>query len=273
MSDHASLAQQIRRRLEGTMPAIALVLGSGLSGVADAIERPTIIAYEELDGFPVSTVQGHTGRLIIGDLHGVAVACMQGRHHVYEGYAAQHIALPIRTLRALGCQTLLLTNAAGSLHTALAPGNLMVIRDHINWAGVNPLIGANDEAIGPRFVDMVNAWDKSLRAALHTAAERTGIELQEGVYVMAGGPNFETPAEVQAMARLGGDAVGMSTVPECLVARHCGMRVAGLSLITNFGSGLVEQASLSHAQTLSAGADVANRIALLLGAFLPTVES
>lgn len=271
MSEHASLARQIRRRLEGAIPRVALVLGSGLSEVADGIEQPTIMPYEELDGFPVSTVQGHSGRLVVGRLQGVMIACMQGRHHAYEGHPVQHLALPVRTLQALGCHTLLLTNAAGSLHTDLAPGNLMAIRDHINWAGVNPLVGANDEAIGPRFFDMGNAWDRELRAGLHKAAERTGIALQEGVYVMAKGPNFETPAEVQAMARLGGDAVGMSTVPECLVARHCGMRVAGVSLITNFGAGLGERASLSHRETLSEGADAATRIASLLKDFLPKI--
>lgn len=272
MSDHASLARQIRRRFEGEAPRVALVLGSGLSNVADGIEQPLIIPYEELDGFPVSTVQGHRGRLVIGRLQGTAIACLQGRHHAYEGHHAQQIALPIRTLQELGCRTLLLTNAAGSLHTALSPGNLMAIRDHINWAGVNPLVGDNDETIGPRFVDMSNAWDAELRATLHRAAAGSGVTLHEGVYVMARGPNFETPAEVQALARLGGDAVGMSTVPECLVARHCGMRVAGVSLITNLGAGLDERASLSHEETLSEGADAATRIARLLSEFLPLTE-
>jgi xanthosine phosphorylase len=208
----------------------------------------------------------------VGRLSGVTVACLQGRSHAYEGHAATRIAVPIRTLHALGCRTLLLTNAAGSLHPHIGPGSLMLISDHINWAGVNPLIGPNDETLGPRFVDMTGAYDPALRQCLHEAARETGIELFEGVYIMVSGPNFETPAEIRAFARLGADAVGMSTVPECLVARHCGMRVAALSLITNLAAGLTGH-KLGHAETLAVGAQAAAKLARLIAHALPKLAS
>lgn len=263
MIDLVHVAKSIQRRIVGENPRIAIILGSGLDSVAEQIEEPIVIPYSEIDGFPRSTVEGHKGRLVIGTLSGVRVACMQGRHHTYEGYPAAHIAIPIRTLYYLGCRTLVLTNAAGSLHAERAPGSLMLIRDHINWAGINPLVGANDDALGPRFLDLTEAYDPALRKDLLRSAEELDIALTEGVYVMVQGPNFETPAEVQALARLGGDAVGMSTVPECLVARHCGMRVAGLSLITNLGAGLATQ-HLSHAETLAEGARAATLVARLI---------
>ncbi|NND91272.1 MAG: purine-nucleoside phosphorylase [Granulosicoccus sp.] len=270
MISHIRLAERIRSGIGSVQPRIALVLGSGLSTVADIIEQPRIFAYDELEGFGRSTVPGHTGRLLIGNINGIGVACMQGRHHAYEGHPPAALALPIRCLNALGCHTVILTNAAGSLRTDLQAGELLVISDHINWAGVNPLMGPNDESIGPRFVDMGDAWCAELRGRFHRVAREEAIELKEGVYLMAPGPNFETPAEVRAMAILGGDAVGMSTVPECLVARHCGMRVLGLSLISNLGAGLADEQKLDHEGTLAAGADASSRVARLLNAFLQT---
>ena len=271
MISHIRIAETIRSRIGTVQPRIALVLGSGLSTVADIIEQPRIFAYDELQGFPHSTVPGHDGRLLIGNINGIGVACMQGRHHAYEGHAPAALALPIRCLNELGCHTVILTNAAGSLHTDLQAGELMVISDHINWAGVNPLIGPNDDSIGPRFVDMSDAWCAELRRRIHRVAHEEAIDLREGIYLMARGPNFETPAEVRAMAILGADAVGMSTVPECLVARHCGMRVLGLSLITNLGTGLADQQTLDHEGTLAAGTDASSRVTRLLQAFLPTI--
>lgn len=271
MISHIRIAEIVRSRIGTVQPRIALVLGSGLSPVADIIEQPTIFTYDELEGFPRSTVPGHNGRLLIGSIDGIGVACMQGRHHAYEGYAPPILALPIRCMNALGCQTVILTNAAGSLHTGLQAGELMVISDHINWAGVNPLIGPNDDSIGPRFVDMSDAWCAELRGRIQQVANEEAIDLREGVYLMSPGPNFETPAEVRAMAILGGDAVGMSTVPECLVARHCGMRVLGLSLITNLGAGLADQQTLDHEGTLEAGVNASSRIMRLLKALLPTI--
>ncbi len=272
MVSPTSIAEIIRERIGIIEPRIALVLGSGLSAVADIIEQPVVIAYDELEGFPRSTVAGHNGRLLMGTINGIGVACMQGRHHAYEGHAPAALAIPIRCMKALGCHTLILTNAAGSLRTDLHAGELMVIRDHINWAGVNPLIGPNDESIGPRFVDMNNAWCAELRQRIHHVADNEAIDLKEGVYLMAQGPNFETPAEVRAMAVLGGDAVGMSTVPECLVARHCGLQVLGLSLITNLGAGLADQQTLDHADTLAAGAKASSLVTRLLNAFLATAD-
>jgi xanthosine phosphorylase len=272
MSDYLDAAAMIRQRLPGNLPRIALVLGSGLGTVAERIEAPLVIPYEELPGFPRPTVQGHAGRLLIGTLNGVAVACMQGRSHIYEGHPPARIALPVHTLYALGCRTLLLTNAAGSLRRDMPAGSLMLITDHINGSGVNPLIGPNDDELGPRFFDMSEAYHPQLCQRLREAARETATELFEGVYYMVTGPNFETPAEIRAFARLGGDAVGMSTVPECLVANHCGMRVAGLSLITNLGAGLAP-GKLDHAEVLSAGVQAAAKLAGLIAQCLPKLDA
>ena len=207
---------------------------------------------------------------MVGRLNGVPVACLQGRSHAYEGHPAGRIALPVRALHAIGCRTLLLTNAAGSLHHNIEPGSLMAITDHINWAGVNPLIGPNDETLGPRFFDMTEAYDPGVRKLLHEAAVEADTELFDGVYVMVSGPNFETPAEIRAFARLGGDAVGMSTVPEVLAARHCGMRVGAVSLITNLGAGLAWR-KLDHEEVLTAGAEAAAKMTRLIAKSLPKI--
>jgi xanthosine phosphorylase len=216
-------------------------------------------------------VQGHAGRLVLGNLSGVAVACMQGRAHLYEGHEAADLALPIRALRLAGCDILMLTNAAGSLNAAFLPGSLMMLSDHINMTGANPLVGANDERFGPRFPDMTVAYDRELRRSLAASATALGVTLHEGVYVALLGPNFETPAEIRALRTLGADAVGMSTVPECLVARHCGMRVAAISTLTNLAAGMTDE-ELSHEQSLAVGAEAAKDLARLLPEFLASLS-
>lgn len=257
----------IRRVHEGDFPSVALILGSGLGRFGEHLDVDTIVPYEEIPGFPVSTVVGHHGRLLIGRAGRLPLICMQGRMHLYEGYLAQALAIPIRTLFRLGVDTLIITNAAGGLRKDLLPGKLMVLEDHINMTGQNPLIGPNDEDVGPRFFDMSEAYDPDLRARLARAAKVAGIDISSGVYLQASGPNFETPAEVRMFARYGADAVGMSTVPECLVARHCGMRVAGVSVITNLAAGLSGHA-LSHQETIDEAEKAYEKMsALLLGLF------
>lgn len=266
-SSHDAALAAVLSRLDGRKPAVALVLGSGLGELAEKIDNPLIVSYAELPGFPVPTIQGHAGRLVIGDLGGCTVACMQGRMHLYEGHNPRDLAIPIRLLHGIGCGTLLLTNAAGSLHENMPPGSLMMIADHINFTGINPLAGPNDETVGPRFFDMTRAYDPELQVLLRDAATKEGIDLHEGVYFFCLGPNFETPAEIRAIRVLGGDAVGMSTVPECLAAVHCGMRVAAISTITNLAAGMTGNA-LSHAETLSETAEAASRLERLIQRFL-----
>ena len=257
------VAQQIKAKIGGYTPKIGIILGSGLGGVAEAIENPVIIPYEEIEGFPKSTVSGHAGRLVVGKLNGVDVLCMQGRIHLYEGHAPQIIREIIHAFKLIGITKLFVTNAAGVLNPELTPGTIMLICDHINLSFANPLIGANDDTLGPRFPDMSNAYDKNLRnLALHTAAEYD-IPLKQGVYLMVSGPNFETAAEVRAFGILGGDAVGMSTVPEVIAANHAGLAVLGFSVITNFGTGLQQQ-SQSHTETLTAAGRAADKLSQLL---------
>ena len=241
----------------GLRPRVGVVLGSGLGGVADAVADPTVIDYAELPGFPQPTVAGHGGRAVLGTIGDVPVAVLQGRAHVYEGGDLEQIRVPIRALRAAGAEILVLTNAAGSVRPEVGPGRLMLITDHINMLGSNPLTGPNDDEIGPRFPSMRDAYDLELRAALHACATALGIDLAEGVYLATAGPSFETPAEIRAFRVLGADAVGMSTVPEVILARHAGLRVAGVSAITNLAEGMGGE-ELSHEQTLR-NADVAAR--------------
>jgi xanthosine phosphorylase len=243
-------------------PRLAVVLGSGLGGVADAVGEPLVIPYDELPDFPVGGVAGHHGRLVLGTLGATPVAVMQGRAHLYEGFDPRALAIPVRTMRALGVEALVLTNAAGSLRPGVGPGRLVAISDHINLMGLNPLIGPNDETIGPRFVGMDDAYSRDLRAALQASANVLGIDLGEGVYVAVTGPSFETPAEIRAFATLGADLVGMSTVPETIVARHCGLRVAAISCVTNLAAGMSD-APLTHEHTLAGaqrGADDLRRL-------------
>lgn len=260
-------AAVIRARAPRHRPRVGLVLGSGLGGLAERIGGAVTIPYGDIPGFPVPTVSGHTGRLVVGDLGGQTVACMQGRVHAYEGNGFAALRLAIRSLQRVGCETLVLTCAAGSLDPAVGPGRLMLIRDHINLLGVNPLTGPNDDGFGPRFPSMAGAWGPDLRAAMRAAAADLGLPLAEGVYAALAGPCFETPAEVRMLQILGADAVGMSTVPECIVARHCGMAVAGCAVITNLGVGLGDEA-VSHAHTLARASAAAADLERLLIGFL-----
>lgn len=260
-------AEHIKDRFEGELPKVAMVLGSGLNDLADSVENATVFSYDKLPGFPKPTVEGHAGRMLIGTLEGKPVICMQGRAHAYEGHPPEKLGFATRVLWALGVETLVLTNAAGSLNEEAGPGSLMAITDHINFSGINPLVGINDDRFGVRFPDVTEAWDKGLTQTFRDCAEDLDITLHEGVYLMAKGPNFETPAEIRAFKKWGADAVGMSTVPECLVARHCGMKVCGISSITNYGAGMVA-GELTHHETMEYGAKAAVDLDKLLRAFV-----
>ena len=225
-------ADVVRARWNQT-PEVAIILGTGLGALGDAIEQRTVVEYPEIPDFPVSTVESHAGRLICGTLAGKRVVAMQGRFHRYEGYALQQVTFPVRVLRALGADTLVVSNACGVVRPDWRPGELMLIADHINLLGDNPLIGPNDERLGPRFPDMSEPYDAALREIARGVARKHAIPLREGVYVAVTGPNLETRAEYRMVRQLGGDVVGMSTVPEVIVAVHGGMRVLGISIITD----------------------------------------
>jgi len=221
-------------------PEIGIVLGSGLGALGDMLEEPEVIPYEEIPHFAVSTAPGHRGRLILGRLSGKTLLCMQGRFHYYEGYSMGQVTYPVRVMRALGIDTLILTNASGGLQPAWSPGELMLITDHINFMGNNPLIGPNEDGFGPRFPDMSRPYSRELAEIARAAAGDLAVVLREGVYIGCAGPSFETPAEIRMFRALGADAVGMSTVPEVIVANHCGMRVLAISCVTNLASGILD---------------------------------
>lgn len=236
----------IAARAGNLRPEVAVVLGSGLGGLADAADDRVVIAYSQLPGFPQGGIGGHAGRLVLGRIGGTDVALMQGRAHYYENGAPAVMKTAVRTLAALGCEAVVLTNAAGSTEPSVGPGSIMAITDHINFTGVSPLFGERDDA---RFVDLSAAYDPQLRRDIRAVAADIGVTLHEGVYMWFCGPHFETPAEIRAARILGADAVGMSTVPEVILARHAGMRVAALSIITNFAAGM-SSSPLSHEQTM-----------------------
>ncbi len=242
-------AAKIAAACAGLKPRLAVVLGSGLGGLAAKVEGAVIIPYKELPGFPVLTVAGHAGQLIIGRLNGVPVIVLNGRKHFYETNDAYPLKVMVRAVHAAGVETLFLSNAAGSLRTHIGVSELMLITDHINFLGLNPLVGPNDETFGPRFSPMGDAWDPGLCAKMRAVAKQAGVQLHEGVYFAFRGPSFETPAEIRMAQTMGGDAVGMSSVPECIIARHCGLKVVGVSCITNMGAGLSDE-KLSHTHTL-----------------------
>ncbi len=258
-------ARRAVRARAALVPEVGLVLGSGLGALADAVEGPDAIPYAEIPHVPVPTVPGHTGRLILGRLEGRAVAVLQGRCHLYEGYSAEQITLPIRLLAALGARTVVVTNAAGGLSREFHSGDLMIIADHINFSGTNPLVGANDETLGPRFPDMREAYDPALRALAEAAAREERLPVRTGVYVGVLGPSYETPAEVEMLVRWGADAVGMSTVAEVIVARHAGLRVLGVAAITNaIRRAGAAPAPVGHEDVLAAARAIAPRLARLI---------
>lgn len=271
-----SLYEQIQttvdsvRKKTDLKPKVGIILGSGLGSFADSLADKTIIPYGEIPGFPTSSVPGHAGRLVVGLLQGAPIVAMQGRVHMYEGYSPQQVAFPARVLCALGIDSLVVTNAAGGIRADLQPGDLMVISDHINLSGQNPLTGHNDERLGPRFPDMSTAYTPALRQLLHKTGERLRIPLKEGVYVWLSGPTYETPAEIRYLRTIGVDAVGMSTVPETIVASHMGVRVAGISCITNLAAGIGDK-PLSHAEVSETADRVRDRFTSLLTHFLPAV--
>ena len=267
-TDPQAAAEAIRDAVPDFAPAYGLVLGTGFGVVADDIQPVAVLDYADLPGFAETAVEGHAGQLMLGHFAGVPVACLQGRAHLYEGHDPETVVLPTRALRLVGCHTMVLTNAAGSLMADVGPGSLMMLADHINMMGMNPLAGPNDARFGGRFFEMEGAYDQGLRARFRGAADGQGVPLAEGTYIAVLGPNFETPAEIGAFRALGADAVGMSTVPECLVARHAGMRVAGFSAITNMAAGL-SGVPITHEDALANASSAAGRLAELLKAVLP----
>jgi purine-nucleoside phosphorylase len=254
------------------VPVIGVVLGSGLGAFADRLARPAVVPYEEIPAFPISKVAGHAGRLVVGELETpggpVVVATMQGRVHAYEGWPAEEVAFGARVLCALGVKTLLVTNAAGGINPAYGAGDLVRITDHLNLTGQNPLVGPNDERLGPRFPDMSAPYDPALGALLDEAARTAGVPLRQGVYAGVLGPSYETPAEIRMLRTLGADLVGMSTVHEVIAARHQRVRVAGLSVVTNLASGL-GGAQLTHQEVQETAGRARARLETLLVAFLP----
>lgn len=249
------------------VPEVGIVLGSGLGGLADDLEDAVAIPFAGLPGWPAATAPGHVGRLLLGRLAGRPVAMLQGRFHLYEGNAPGLVIQPVLLFARLGARVVVLTNAAGGLDPSFGAGTLMVIADHINLTGMNPLIGPNAAAIGERFTDLTDAWSPRLRERLHRAAGVEGVTLSEGVYIGLTGPNYETPAEVRMLAGLGGHAVGMSTVMECVAARWAGLEVCGVSLVTNPGAGYTGE-PLTHEEVLAAGAEAGPRLARVIQRFV-----
>lgn len=265
-----ALAAAVRAR-SAHVPRVGIVLGSGLGHLADALTDATAIPYAELPGWPAASAPGHAGRLLLGTLEGVPVACLQGRLHMYEGLSALQVVEPVLLLGRLGAEVLVLTNASGGVDPSFAAGTLMLITDHLNLTGRTPLLGPNDDAVGPRFLDLSAAWDRGLSDALRRAAAAEGVGLAEGVYAGLLGPTYETPAEVRMLRTLGADAVGMSTVMEAIAARWAGMRVCGVSVVTNPGAG-ISPTPLSHDEVLAAGVEAGPRLGRLLRAFLRDLE-
>lgn len=271
--DRASdAARYVLAKAQGRTPRAAVVLGSGLGGVADAIKDAVEIPYNEIPYFVASTVQGHAGKLIIGSCDGVDVVLMKGRVHFYEGYSMEEVTLPIRVFRVMGIQTLVLTNAAGGTVPHLKAGSLMAITDHLNMMGENPLRGANDERFGPRFPDLTAVYTPAYLEAAHEVASEIGLVLSEGVYMALRGPSYETPAEIRMMRNLGADAVGMSTVPEAIVARHCGMGVLAISCITNVAAGLTAS-EINHNEVMEVGERAGKQLSELIVKVIPRLVS
>ncbi|CAM4274336.1 purine-nucleoside phosphorylase [Paenibacillus phoenicis] len=262
-------ADYIRSRSTLT-PKVGLILGSGLGVLADHIEEPVSISYRDIPFFPQSTVEGHAGELLIGTVQGTPVVLMKGRFHMYEGYGPEMTAFPVRVMKELGVTTLLVTNAAGGVNTSYEPGDLMLISDHLNLTGRNPLVGPNDEELGPRFPDMSQAYSRRLREIARKVAANKGVPLQEGVYAGLLGPTYETPAEIRMLRTLGADAVGMSTVSETIVARHAGIEVLGISCISNMAAGILDQ-PLSHQEVMETTERVREKFLSLVLSIIPEI--
>lgn len=275
MTDHFTQADAAAQLiLQGTpvQPKIGLVLGSGLGAFADSLSDATAVPYREIPSFPQSTAVGHAGRMVIGKAGDVAVAAMQGRVHLYEGYSAQQVAFPMRVFARMGIKAVILTNAAGGINLGYSQGALVLIRDHINLQGTNPLVGANDDRFGVRFPDMTYAYCKEFRQLAREEAASLGITLHEGVYAALLGPSYETPAEIENLRRIGADLVGMSTVAEVIAARHMGLNVLAISCVTNMAAGILDQ-PLSHAEVMETGERVKSTFQALLRAVIPRLAS
>jgi purine-nucleoside phosphorylase len=260
-------ARFVRERARYEVPA-AIVLGSGLGGFADELSEATALPYDQIPGFARATVEGHAGRLVVGKVGDSGVAALQGRFHFYEGYSLEEVTFPIRVLKLLGVHTLILTNASGALNVEYSPGSLMVITDHINLMGVNPLIGPNDERFGPRFPDLTNVYSPELQDIFLHEAQAMNLQMRRGVYAALTGPSYETPAEIHMVRSLGADAVGMSTVPEAIVARHMGIQVVGISCITNLAAGVTDR-PVDHTQVIAVGERIRETFSELLRRVIP----
>ena len=266
----ADRAAQLILQRSPLQPKIGLVLGSGLGGFADSLSDAAVIPYSEIPSFPQSTAIGHAGRMVIGKAGDIAVAAMQGRVHLYEGYSAHQVAFPIRVFARMGIKAVILTNAAGGINLGYSQGALVLIRDHMNLQGSNPLVGPNDDRFGVRFPDMTYAYCREFRQMAREEAARLGITLHEGVYGALLGPSYETPAEIEYLRRIGADLVGMSTVAEVIAARHMGLNVLAISCVTNMAAGILDQ-PLSHAEVMETGERVKSTFEALLRAVLPRV--
>lgn len=267
----AEAVRSLSSRVAGR-PRVAVVLGSGLGSFAQELAESVAIPYGEIPGWPCSTAVGHAGKLVFGKIGALDVAVMAGRVHLYEGYTPAQVTYGVRVLGALGVRSIVFTNAAGGINLSLERGGLVLISDHINLQGSNPLVGPNDDASGPRFPDMSEAYSRRLRALAHEVGSALGIRLGEGVYAAVLGPSYETPAEIRYLRTIGADVVGMSTVPEVIVANHMGMRVLGISCVTNMAAGILPQ-KISHAEVLETGEMVRGTLVKLLKALLPRMES
>lgn len=254
-----------------SLPKIGLILGSGLGELADEIENPVKIPYEEIPHFPTSTVEGHDGQLVIGELEGKSVVAMQGRFHYYEGYSMQEVTFPIRVMKELGIELLIITNAAGSMNKNISPGDFMIIRDHINMTGQNPLIGKNIDELGPRFPDMSQAYTKQYIPFIEEISEKLNINVQQGVYVGITGPTYCSAAELIMLRKLGGDAVGMSTVPEVIVASHAGLKVIGISCITDMAIG-EEIQGITHEEVVAVANEAKPKFKQLMREIMASIQ-
>lgn len=253
-----------------TRPEVAIVLGSGLGPMADAVENPTVIGYEEIPGWPRSTAAGHAGKLVFGTLEGRSVAVMSGRAHLYEGHSIDKVVLGVRVLARLGAKKVILTNAAGGINLDYHQGSLVLITDHINLQGTNPLLGPNDDSLGPRFPDMTFCYSPRLRELAVDEARRVGVPLHKGVYVCLSGPTYETPAEIRYLRIIGGDLVGMSTVPEAIALNHMGVEILAFSCVTNMAAGITNE-KIHHEEVLETGRQVRDQFTHLIRAILPKV--